>query len=314
MARMNRQIRIPILIALTAFGMSTRPRSVEVVPAQQADGRPLALWVDALKRRIPEAAWSEVAATPKPLTAGEREWLELIREVSGEWLAGVHRLDAAFPGVSPPSAIRILAGNQGADDGFTHELDTICTDLSDLVRNYGSAREPINRPRVIRILSHEYTHLLTKAWLEQEPWPYESPFLRAIGELYYEGLGNLRSLILSERWITREHELSPLARATIAELEPVMLARLEGLSQDPEPEEARALHANLSAGPFRKKWGALPIALWLAVETRFQPEKIAGWVERGPGGILQLAVKYSQPDNHDAFEALAREVAARTTH
>ena len=279
-------------------------RTVEITPAQLEDGRPLPLWIDSLKRRMPEEEWRTYGEIRKPLNEEERAWLALIESVSDDWLASVPEIDAGFPKVRPPETIRILAGNQGGNDGFTHLLDIICTDLSDLIRNYGSADKPENRNRMIRILSHEYTHLLTKAWLADHPWLDDTPFRSVLWELYYEGLGNMQSLILSEKWITADYQLTERARKTIRELEPVMLKRLSELAKNPGPEEETALRRNLSAGPFTKKWGALPIALWLAVETRFEPTEIAEWVERGPAGILEIATKYSAANNHPTFNYL----------
>jgi len=90
-----------------------------------------------------------------------------------------------------------------------------------------------------------------------------------------------------------------------------MVERLTGLSQNPEYGEWRRLHANLSAGPFTRKWGALPIALWLAVDTKYNPDRIRKWVKRGPAGILELAVKYAAPENKAAFQHLLDEVHAQ---
>lgn len=307
---------LPLILLLAVVAYKTRPAAaespgVEVEVAVGSEGKPTDRWMAALRRRLDDESWRKVRASARPLQPEETEWLTLIEEVAEDWARDLEWLNAPFEGVTPPAPIRILAGNQGANDGFTYERDTICSDLSDLVRAYGRAGEPRNRDRVVRILSHEYTHLLTKAWLDEHPWDHETPYLSAIWELYYEGIGNLRSLILSERWITRDHTLSPRAEATVAELEPVMVERLAGLSKNPDYDEWRRLHANLSAGPFTEKWGVLPIALWLAVDTRYESDRIAQWVKAGPAGILQLAVKYAAPENKPAFQHLLEEVQAQ---
>jgi hypothetical protein len=70
---------------------------------------------------------------------------------------------------------------------------------------------------------------------------------------------------------------------------------------------AKNLLRNISQGPFAGKWGALPIALWLAADSGFQPDRIAHWVEAGPPGMLRLAAVYADPAYAAVFERLEAE-------
>jgi hypothetical protein len=64
--------------------------------------------------------------------------------------------------------------------------------------------------------------------------------------------------------------------------------RLEKLAHATAEEES-ALTAGLSQGPFRKKWGALPVALWLAEESRGDDRALRAFVSSGSSGVLDLA-------------------------
>jgi hypothetical protein len=76
------------------------------------------------------------------------------------------------------------------------------------------------------------------------------------------------------------------------------------LAGDRAPDVAKDLLRNISQGPFAEKWGALPMALWLAADTGFQPERIARWVDAGPPGMLRLAAAYADPPYAAEFETL----------
>jgi hypothetical protein len=107
-----------------------------------------------------------------------------------------------------------------------------------------------------------------------------------------EGLGNFRSL--SETWVGPRGELTPLARATLNDLDPILVERLEKLAHATTEEES-ALTAGLSRGPFREKWGALPVALWLAEESRGDDQLLRPFVSSGSSGVLALARRQLPP-------------------
>jgi hypothetical protein len=195
--------------------------------------------------------------------------------------------------VRPPRTLVLVVGNQNGEDGFGLGEDVIYFDLSALARNYGAAGEPANAARLDRFFDHETTHVLHWRWARTHPQPTGTPLERALWAMAREGLGNLRSL--SETWVGPGGELTPLARTTLAELEPILVERLEKLARA-TAEEEQELTAGLSWGPFRKKWGALPVALWLAEESRGDDRALRPFVEAGSSGVLALARRHLAPE------------------
>jgi hypothetical protein len=61
--------------------------------------------------------------------------------------------------------------------------------------------------------------------------------------------------------------LVPAGSATAPDAEPILVERLVKLAHASKAEESD-LTAGLSRGPFAGEWGALPVALWLAQESR----------------------------------------------
>jgi hypothetical protein len=197
-----------------------------------------------------------------------------------------------------PTRIVILAGNQIGDDGFTFGDNTICLDLAAFAKYYGDPSTKENADRILRMLDHEYTHLVHHAWIEAHPVSLSTPFERALRDLWVEGIGNYRSL--SDRWVDGTGDLTPLARQVLSELEPVFVDRVTKLKSASEEDE-EGLRNGLSRGPFAKKWGALTMALWFAQEARGDDRKLAKWIERGPRGVMKLAVKYLNDDLKGKF-------------
>jgi hypothetical protein len=54
--------------------------------------------------------------------------------------------------------------------------------------------------------------------------------------------------------------------------------------------------ADLASGPFDRKWGALPVALWLADEQARDPEALRRFVVAGPDGVWALAGRHLSPE------------------
>jgi hypothetical protein len=223
---------------------------------------------------------------PRALTAEEDGWLALVRARRSAWEARMPELCLPFEGLRTPARVALVVGHQNGEDGFGLGEAVIYFDLSALARNYGSATEPANPARLDRFFAHEFTHVLHWRWERSHPQPVRTPLERALWAMAREGLGNLRSL--SEAWVGPRGELTPLARETLAELEPILVERLAALAHA-TPAEEPALTAGLSWGPFRKKWGALPVALWLAEESRGDDRALRPFVSSGAAGVLALA-------------------------
>jgi hypothetical protein len=286
-----------------------------IVPGLDGDGRPTQQWIDAIRDRVDASELTTIAQTAKPLSAEEDEWRTQIESEARVWCASIPRLNAPFQHVTPPRETRILLGNQGGGDGFTHDPDDVAFDLGEMSRAYASAASETRRALIHRLLAHEYTHLLLHRQLDATGWSEASvvddAFLKALRTLYNEGLANYRS-IENERWVAASGELTQHARETLEVLQPVMIERLQGLVAHPSPEEASRLLRNISQGPLERKWGAIPIALWLATATHGDPRRIAAWIEAEPDGILALAVQYGDPQYREAFAHLLEGARVRT--
>jgi hypothetical protein len=278
--------------------------SVEVKLGLEAGGAITDEWYLAIKDRIPKSDVDTIKATSKPLSDGERRWLDLIRRSAAGWSERRDMLHVPFAGIQLPEKIYILVGNQIGDDGFTFRNDTVCVDVGAMEKNYGDAGAEENRQRLIRLLDHEYTHLVHHEWIRRNPISLKTPLYRALRDLIVEGVGNYRSL--SSKWIDPRGNLTKLAKDTLRELQPIFVDRLNRLSTADESVESE-LRKGLSRGPFNKKWGALTVALWLAQEAKGDDRKLARWIEKGPRGIIEMANRRLPKELKKKFDLRVRD-------
>lgn len=294
---------LPLALAL-AFApqvASAQPTtSLELWVEVGGDGALGTLWQEMLAKRISPGDVAEAVAQRRPITEGQRAWVDAIRSRLRYWTDRIPALTAPFEPVTLPESLRIVLGNRGGDDAFTHDPTTIGFDLSRLADEYGNASSAENLGRIDRLFEHEYTHLLHKAWAPAHPQPGETPFELALVEMWTEGLGNYRSM--SERWRATAGNYSRPARNALDDLTPVLVERLTALACA-TPEQARPLTADLARGPFEKKWGALPVALWLDAEASTSPESLRRFVQEGVAGLTALAARRLPPPLAARFEA-----------
>lgn len=267
---------------------ATAPRLV-LRPGFDAGGAATREW----RAAVEEHSGTKPAWEPRPLTSQEDAWLTRMRSRLPAWEARLPELCVPFEGLRPPRRVAIVAGNQHGEDAFGLGEPIIYFDLSALARIYGSADEAPNPARLDRLFDHEITHVLHWRWALDHPQPVATPLERALWAMAREGLGNLRSL--SEAWVGPDGAPTPQARDALAKLEPILVDRLDKLSRAGEEEEP-ALVAGLSRGPFGEKWGALPVALWLAQEARGDDRLLRPWVAAGSAGVLELARRHLPPD------------------
>lgn len=265
------------------------PTRLTILPGVTATGEATAQWLAMIRKRLPREQYDSVAPIRRPLNEQESGWQALIRSRAAAWEAMIPDLAAPYAPVPPPARVLIVTGNRGAEDAFTHDSVTIGFDLAALQANYGDAGEPENHGRMDRFFRHELVHLLQKARFVRHPFALETPLQRALAEIWGEGLGNHESL--SERWLSHENRRSPTAARALAELEPRFVARLAALACA-TPEAAGPLTAGLSWGRFDRKWGALPVALWLEAEPGPRPEALRRFVVAGPEGVWELAARH----------------------
>lgn len=210
-----------------------------------------------------------------------RAWATLIRSQATRWESEIPALATHYAPIAGPALASIVIGNGGGQDAFTHDPATIGFDVARLQAAYGDAALPENAQRIDRFFRHEYVHLLQKAWLREHPYSAGTPQRAALLGIWAEGLGNYYSL--SDRW----RGSSETAASTRAELEPRFVARLAALACA-SAERADTLTADLSMGRFDRKWGALPVALWLEADE----DAIRELVLAGPDGIWSLAERH----------------------
>ena len=279
------------------------------------DGTANRRWTAGIAVSIGARAAGDLARRELPLTRDAEAWLGVLTgavplvEVRGGELA-------ALLGVAPLDA-RVVAGNRGSSDGFGWVPDHIGINVQALADTYGPPdREATDR--AVRIVAHEYIHLLTYAFFPDHRERRRTPLDRALCTLFFEGLGDYVSV--SRRWLPdAEGTASPAAADALRRLEPILVERLEQFV-DADDEREKALRAGISMGRFDEKWGSLPVALWLHSEVKRCGEaatlRTILHLERD--GVLLLAERHAAPALQPRIRALhdridrARTAAAPT--
>ncbi len=270
-----------------------RPVRLTILLGVTDDGSATDLWLALVRRRVAPAAYDSIAAMRDTLTLEQRAWDALIRSRGASWPSMLSGVARPYAPVQPPATITVVVGNRGAEDAFTHDDSTIGFDLAALQRAYGDAARPENRARIDRFFRHESVHLMQKGWWKQRPYAVDTPLAYALADMWSEGLGNRESL--SSRWDPRGDAPSAATARALGTLSPRLVARLAALACLDHGAEASALLRDLSFGPFEEKWGALPVALWLADEARADSLALPRFVHAGPDGVWSLAERHLPP-------------------
>jgi hypothetical protein len=112
-----------------------------------------------------------------------------------------------------------------------------------------------------------------------------------LADIWLEGMGNYYSL--SDAWRSVEAKPSSKAADVLSVLEPRLMTRLAALACAAS-ENTRELSKNLSSGPFDRKWGALPVALWLEAESA-NADFLRAFIIAGEDGFWALASRNLTP-------------------
>lgn len=253
------------------------------------DGASTRPWLAAIEHRHTSRTLDSVAQLKRPRSAEAKAWESLILSRLPVWSRSLDSLRIPFPTTDPPDTVTVLLGHLGGQDAFVFAPSTICFDLERLFLEYGNSTTPENADRIDRFFAHEFTHILHKAWARERGLQLRTPLDLALWECLTEGLGNYRSL--TTKRVNRDGSLTEHARGVMKTLEPIFAERMHALDRATEAE-AGPLLQGLSDGRFDRKWGALPVALWLAQETHRNDRNLGTWVDAGPGGVLVLARRY----------------------
>lgn len=259
-------------------------------------------WKKALTNRLSKENLDSISTIKKPLTPAENNWYQLIKTRADQWASFRDSLQVPFSGIKVNDTTYVLLGNQGGDDAFSYQHQTVCFDLTALHRAYGSANKTVNTNRIDRIFSHEYTHLLSKEWVKKNNLKLKTYKDRILWECMYEGVGMYRSM--SAKWFPKGDSLSEISAKTFETLYPIFTERLTTIetSENLSEEDEIRLHKNLSRGSMKKKWGALTVAVWLAMEADGNDKNLIPWINMGPDALIPLAKKHLTGKDKIKFE------------
>jgi len=261
-------------------------------------------WKITLTSRMNRERIDSFGRLQRALTKEEQAWKKLIASRTKTWNTFKDSLVVPFDDVQISDTINVLLGFLGNDDGFTYGYQTVCLDLTALNNAYGQADLPENNNRIDRIFAHEYTHLLHKIWANNKGLRLETFKDSILWECLYEGTGMYRSL--NPKWMPVAGELPGLSKTTLENLYPIFVDRLTTIetAKTLTLEEKERLNKNLSRGSVNQKWGAFPVAIWLALEADGDDEKLKSWISRGPESVIQLAKKYLTADHQQKLNAV----------
>ncbi|WP_196892171.1 hypothetical protein [Aureivirga marina] len=259
-------------------------------------------WIQALQGRHSKKFIDSLAKVERPLTQEEQDWFTLINSRAENWNNFKDSLKVPFGDIFINDSTNVFLGYQGYDDAFTTGYQTVCLNLTALTREYGSAKKDKNKVRIDRFFAHEYTHLLSNEWARQTEQKLENFKDTIYWQCMFEGLGMYRSM--SDKWFPEGDSLSTIANKTFETLYPTFTERITTIetSEKLTEEEKWQLRRNLSRGPMKRKWGALPVAVWLAMEAKGDDKNLKPWIEMGPKALIPLAKKYLTGENKVKFE------------
>ncbi|WP_196889559.1 DUF5700 domain-containing putative Zn-dependent protease [Aureivirga sp. CE67] len=261
-------------------------------------------WKNALKGRHSEEFIDSLSKNKIALSEEEKEWYKLIDSKSSKWNQMKDSLKVPFETIYINDTTNVFLGYQGYDDAFTIGYNTVCLNLTALVREYGSAKTAKNKERIDRFFAHEYTHLLSNEWAKQTGQKLETYQDTIYWQCMFEGLGMYRSM--SDKWFPEGDSLSTVADKTFETLYPIFAERITTIetSENLTEEEKWKLRRNLSRGPMKKKWGALPVGVWLAMEAKGDDRNLIPWIKMGPDALIPLAEKYLKGESKKKFDAV----------
>ncbi len=263
-------------------------------------------WLNALQRRHSQQFLDSLSQIERPLDSLEQGWVHMIESRLPIWSSYKDSLEVPFTNVQIADTVFVLLGYLGNNDGFTYQLNTVCFDLTALGRVYGPASKQGNDNLIDRLFAHEFTHLVHKQWAREHALRPQTFKDSILWECLYEGIGMYRSL--NKRWFPIDDKLPQRTEDLMADLTPVFTSRLVAIHENLNPTEAEkdSLHHRLSHGPVPKKWGAMPVAIWMMQEANGDSRSLQAIISKGPDGVLDLAKKYLPKEQWSQIEESLR--------
>jgi hypothetical protein len=265
------------------------------------DGTASPVWTEGIAIAIGDEAAEAFARESIPLSPHAAAWLGVLEDALPRLEERVAEVAALFD--VPLMNALVVVGNRGSSDGFGWVPDHIGINVQAFAETYGPPNESAT-DRMIRIVAHEYLHLLTYAFYPNHRELRQTPLDRALWTIFFEGIGDYVSV--SRRWHPDEHgEYSQAADDTLKKLEPIFVERLEKLATAADADE-RELRTGISMGKFDRKWGSLTFALWLHSEVKRcgEQQTLQTVIRMERDSVLSLALRYAGPEFKTRLEAL----------
>lgn len=306
---MNAFVLLVLLVALASYGQQSSDNAengtghplLSLELSVRDDGTASPVWTEGIAIAIGQDAAEAFARESIPLTPDAEAWYRVLEDALPRIEVRTAEVAALFD--VPVMDALIVAGNRGSSDGFGWVPDHIGINVQAFAETYGPPDENATE-RMIRIVAHEYLHLLTYAFYPNHRDLRRTPLERALWTIYFEGIGDYLSV--SRKWHPDDRgEYSPVASDALERLEPIFVERLEKLTTASNADE-RELRANISMGRFDRKWGSLTFALWLHSEARRCGEgaTLQAVIRMERDSVLRLALRYMAPGFRARLEVL----------
>jgi hypothetical protein len=265
------------------------------------DGTASPVWTEGIAIAIGEEAAEAFARESIPLSPHAEAWLGVLEAALPRIEVRAAEVAALFD--VPLMNALVVVGNRGSSDGFGWAPDYIGINVQAFAETYGPPDEDAP-DRMVRIVAHEYLHLLTYAFYPNHRELRQTPLDRALWTIYFEGIGDYVSV--SRRWHPDgQGKYSQVTDDTLRKLEPIFVERLEKLATATDADE-KELRAGITMGKFDRKWGSLTFALWLHSEAKRcgEEQTLRAVIRMERDSVLPLALRYAAPGLQTRLEAL----------
>ena len=156
------------LVPVTAFPLRRPVVQIVIVAGSNPDGSATGAWLEVLRQRLGPESYDSVAGIRRVRSLAEAAWAQLIATRAAGWPEALGSLPSLFQ-LPTPRRIRVVVGDRGGDDAFTHDSTTVGFDVAALQRTYGNADLPENSARLDRFFRHEFVHHAPEAVVGSPP-------------------------------------------------------------------------------------------------------------------------------------------------